>query len=66
MTTGHTGNRVTNNFGYDEFLRLCEELKMERVPVEFSIVSPGESLIDGDVGAPVAQTSAMAGTGNGD
>ena len=32
-TTGHTGNQVTNNFGYDEFLRLCEELKMEPILV---------------------------------
>ena len=29
LTTGHTGNQVTNNFGYDEILRLCEELEME-------------------------------------
>ena len=29
LTKGHTGNQVTNYFGYDEFLRLCEELKME-------------------------------------
>lgn len=28
ITTGHTGNQVSNNFGYDEFLRLCEELTM--------------------------------------
>ena len=33
ITTGHTGNRVTNFFGYDEFLRLCEELRMEPVVV---------------------------------
>ena len=33
LTTGHTGNRVTNYFGYDEFLRLCEELKMEPIVV---------------------------------
>ena len=26
VTIGHSGNPVTNNFGYDEFLRLCEEL----------------------------------------
>jgi alpha-N-arabinofuranosidase len=33
LTTGHTGNQVTNYFGYDEFLRFCEELKMEPVIV---------------------------------
>ena len=33
ITTGHTGNQVTNNFGYDEFLRLCEELNMEAILV---------------------------------
>jgi len=26
VTIGHTGKPVTNKFGYDEFLRLCEEL----------------------------------------
>ncbi len=29
VSTGHQGHRVTNNFGYDEFLRLCEDLKCE-------------------------------------
>jgi len=33
VTTGHTGKQVTNNFGYDEFLRLCEELEMESILV---------------------------------
>jgi alpha-N-arabinofuranosidase len=28
VTIGHTGKPITNNFGYDEFLRLCEELAM--------------------------------------
>ena len=28
-TKGHTGQEITNNFGYDEFLRLCEELGAE-------------------------------------
>jgi hypothetical protein len=32
------------------------ELKLDTVPVEFSIVSPGESLIDGEAGAPVVET----------
>ncbi len=34
------------------------QLQMERVPVDFSIVAPGESLIDGDIGAPVAAPAA--------
>lgn len=34
------------------------QLEMERVPVDFSIVAPGESLIDGDIGAPVAAPAA--------
>ena len=33
VTVGHTGNKVTNGFGYDEFLRLSEELGMESVVV---------------------------------
>jgi len=33
-----------------------ENLKLDTMPVEFSIVSPGESLIDGEAGAPVAET----------
>ncbi len=33
ITTGHTGNQVGNNFGYDEFLRLCGELAMEPIVV---------------------------------
>ncbi|MHC4176159.1 MAG: hypothetical protein ACYSWU_01555 [Planctomycetota bacterium] len=33
VTTGHQGDRVTNNFGYDEFLQLCQELKMEAILV---------------------------------
>jgi alpha-N-arabinofuranosidase len=33
ITTGHRGDRVTNNFGYDEFLRLCEELEVEPILV---------------------------------
>jgi fumarate reductase flavoprotein subunit len=33
-----------------------EELKLDTVAVEFSIVSPGESLIDGEAGAPVVET----------
>ncbi len=33
ITVGHQGHRVTNHFGYDEFLRLCEELKIEPILV---------------------------------
>jgi len=33
VTVGHTGNEVTNGFGYDEFLRLSEELEMESIVV---------------------------------
>jgi alpha-N-arabinofuranosidase len=33
VTVGHTGNEVTNGFGYDEFLRLAEELGMESIVV---------------------------------
>jgi len=33
LTTGHTGNQSPNYFGYDEFLRLCQELKMEPIVV---------------------------------
>jgi alpha-L-arabinofuranosidase len=33
ITIGHQGDRVTNNFGYDEFLQLCEELAMEPILV---------------------------------
>jgi fumarate reductase flavoprotein subunit len=33
-----------------------ERLALDTVPVEFSIVSPGESLIDGEAGAPAVET----------
>ncbi|MFZ5833202.1 MAG: hypothetical protein ACOY3P_24200, partial [Planctomycetota bacterium] len=33
VTVGHQGDRVTNNFGYDEFLRLCQELNVEAILV---------------------------------
>jgi len=33
-----------------------EQLNLATVPVDFSIVSPGESLIDGEAGAPVAES----------
>ncbi len=41
VTVGHQGHRVTNNFGYDEFLRLCEDLKCEPLPV----VNLGDALL---------------------
>jgi alpha-N-arabinofuranosidase len=40
-TVGHQGHRVTNNFGYDEFLRLCEDLKCEPLLV----VNLGDALL---------------------
>ena len=33
VSTGHKGHRVTNNFGYDEFLQLSEQLKSEPILV---------------------------------
>ena len=43
-----------------------EVLATAHIPVQFTIVSPGESLIDGDIGAPVAGTSGNSGnSGNG-
>ncbi|MFC1557904.1 alpha-L-arabinofuranosidase C-terminal domain-containing protein [candidate division KSB1 bacterium] len=33
VSTGHTGKKVTNRFGYDEFLRLCDDLKSQAVIV---------------------------------
>ena len=33
VSIGHQGDRVTNNFGYDEFLRLCKNLKSEPIIV---------------------------------
>lgn len=33
ISTGNQGHQVTNNFGYDEFLRLCEELSSEAILV---------------------------------
>ncbi len=33
VTVGHKGHKVTNRFGYDEFLRLCEELEMKPILV---------------------------------
>jgi len=33
VSTGHRGHKVTNNFGYDEFLGLCEHLGAEAIVV---------------------------------
>jgi alpha-N-arabinofuranosidase len=33
VSTGHRGHKVTNNFGYDEFLRLREDLRSEAIIV---------------------------------
>jgi alpha-N-arabinofuranosidase len=33
VSTGHKGHRVTNHFGYDEFLQLCEHLGAEAILV---------------------------------
>ena len=33
ITVGHQGDRVTNNFGYDEFLQFCEELEVAPILV---------------------------------
>jgi len=41
VTVGHQGHRVTNNFGYDEFLRLCEDLRCEPLLV----VNLGDALL---------------------
>jgi fumarate reductase flavoprotein subunit len=41
---------------YVRVTRKAEQLTLETVPVEFSIVSPGQSLIDGEAGAPAVET----------
>jgi alpha-L-arabinofuranosidase len=41
VTTGHTGQRVTNRFGYDEFLRLSERLGWE----DIIVVNLGDALL---------------------
>ena len=33
VSTGHRGHKVTNNFGYDEFLQCCEKLGAEAIVV---------------------------------
>lgn len=54
ITVGHTGNRVTNFFGYDEFLRLCNELKIESILV----VNFRDGLLDKDGPDRAAQHAA--------
>ncbi len=41
VSTGHRGDRVTNNFGYDEFLHVCEDLGAEAIVV----VNLGDALL---------------------
>jgi hypothetical protein len=36
-----------------------QQLVLDTVPVEFSIVSPGHSLIDDTAGAPVVETGGL-------
>ena len=33
ISTGHRGHKVTNNFGYDEFLQFCEDVRAEAIVV---------------------------------
>ena len=33
VSTGHRGHKVTNNFGYDEFLQFCEDVDAEAILV---------------------------------
>jgi len=33
VSTGHRGHKVTNNFGYDEFLQFCEDVSAEAILV---------------------------------
>jgi fumarate reductase flavoprotein subunit len=45
-----------NTTRYIRISRDGERLMLDTVPVEFAIVSPGESLIDGEAGAPAVET----------
>ena len=40
-----------------------DDLRLGTAPVEFSIVRPGESLIDGDAGAPPAASTGASASG---
>lgn len=33
ISTGHRGHKVTNNFGYDEFLQFCQDVRAEAIIV---------------------------------
>jgi fumarate reductase flavoprotein subunit len=48
-----------NTTRYIRISRDGERLVLDTVPVEFSIVSPGESLIDGEAGAPAVETGGL-------
>ena len=41
---------------YIRVARRGDDLRLDTAPVDFSIVRPGESLIDGEAGAPPAAT----------
>jgi len=52
---------ATGDLDTTRYVRIAqkgEQLILDTVPVAFSIVSPGESLIDGEAGAPAAETGA--------
>jgi alpha-N-arabinofuranosidase len=49
VTTGHTGGKVTNRFGYDEFLALAQELKSDVIlPVRFRDALLGLKPVDAE------------------
>jgi len=52
----HPESGDLNTSRYVRIAREGERLILDTVPVEFSIVSPGESLIDGEAGAPAVET----------
>ena len=52
----HPGTGDLDTTRYVRIARQGGQLILDTVPVEFSIVSPGESLIDGEAGAPAVET----------
>jgi len=54
VSTGHQGHKITNNFGYDEFLRLCAELKAAPIIV----VNLGDALMAKKSADDVARSAA--------
>ncbi|TDJ20313.1 MAG: FAD-binding protein [Gammaproteobacteria bacterium] len=48
-----------NTTRYVRISREGDRLILDTVPVEFSIVSPGESLIEGEAGAPAVETGGL-------